>query len=95
MRLNGKEVGTVWKAPYAVDITAAAVAGANRLEIEVTNTWVNRLTGDAGKPEAERVTYQAGGGRGGRGGSAAGTALLAAGLIGPVRVIAEVKVTPA
>ena len=90
VRLNGKDLGLAWKAPYVVDITAAAVPGANRLEIEVTNTWVNRLAGDAGKPQDQRVTF-AGAGRGGGGGA---SALLPAGLIGPVRVTAEVRVTP-
>jgi len=85
VRLNGKDLGVLWKAPYVVDITAAAAAGVNRLELEVTNTWVNRLIGDAGKPPEQRVTFSGGGG---------GT-LLPAGLIGPVRVTTEVKVTPA
>lgn len=96
VRLNGKDLGVLWKAPYAVDITASVVAGTNRLEVEVTNTWVNRLIGDAGKPEAQRTTFMAGGGMGGRGGGlSASSPLLPAGLLGPVRIITEVKVTPA
>jgi hypothetical protein len=95
VRLNGKDLGVLWKAPYAVDITASAVAGTNRLEIEVTNTWVNRLIGDAGKPQEQRTTFMAGGGMGGRGGLSANAPLLPAGLLGPVRIITEVKVTPA
>jgi hypothetical protein len=38
-------------------ITAAVVAGVNQLELDVTNTWVNRLIGDSGKPQEKRVTY--------------------------------------
>lgn len=91
VRLNGKDLGVLWKAPYTVDITSAAVAGTNRLEVDVTNTWVNRLIGDAGKPEDQRVTHTAGG----RGGVSATSPLLPAGPIGPVQIITEVKVTPA
>jgi hypothetical protein len=90
VRLNGKDLGVIWKAPYVVDITAAAVAGPNRLEIEVTNTWTNRLLGDSAKPESERTTYVAAGRGGGRGPQIAHS--LPAGLLGPVRITAEVKV---
>ena len=49
--LNGKECGVAWKPPYLVDITAAARAGANRLEIDVVNLWINRMIGDEQLPE--------------------------------------------
>ena len=45
--LNGHPLGILWKPPYEVDIKAYAKAGVNRLEIEVCNTWANRLVGDA------------------------------------------------
>ena len=98
VRLNGKDLGVAWKAPYVVDITAAAAAGTNRLELEVTNTWANRIAGDEGKPQEQRVTWAGSAGRGGRGAApaapAAGTTppLLPAGLIGPVRLVCEIKV---
>ena len=41
--VNGKAAGVVWKQPYEVDITAAARAGANTLEIRVTNLLINRM----------------------------------------------------
>lgn len=83
VRLNGKDLGVLWRPPFVAEITAAAVAGVNRLEVEVTNTWVNRLIGDAGKPPEQRVTAAAA--AGGRGGAfGAGTPLLPAGLMGPV-----------
>ena len=44
--LNGKELGTLWKAPYRVEISKSIKKGINLLEIEVTNLWVNRLIGD-------------------------------------------------
>ena len=99
VRLNGQDLGVLWKAPYAVDITVAAVAGANRIELEVTNTWFNRLAGDVGKPPEQRVTWAGAVGRAFGGGGAPGAAatptvppLQPAGLIGPVRVVSEIKV---
>jgi hypothetical protein len=42
VRVNGKEAGTRLWSPYRLDITALLKAGANRLEIGVTNTLANR-----------------------------------------------------
>ena len=49
--LNGKDLGVLWMPPFQVDIAAAAHKGANKLEIRVTNLWVNRLIGDDFLPE--------------------------------------------
>ncbi len=46
VKLNGRALGTLWKAPYRVDITAAAKRGRNTLEVEVANLWINRMIGD-------------------------------------------------
>ena len=56
VRLNGKEVGVAWCAPWRVDITSAVKPKGNRLEIAVVNLWRNRLIGDAGLPAARRFT---------------------------------------
>lgn len=45
--LNDKSLGVVWAKPYRLDITDVLRPGDNLLEVEVANTWSNRLTGDA------------------------------------------------
>ena len=51
VRVNGIEIGTVWTAPYHIDILPALKSGKNKIEIEVANLWVNRLIGDASLPD--------------------------------------------
>ncbi len=51
VRLNGRDLGVVWSAPYRVKITEAVLPGKNRLEIEVANLWPNRLIGDERRPD--------------------------------------------
>jgi len=45
--LNGQPLGITWSLPYKFDVTNIIKPGDNNLIIEVTNTWSNRLTGDA------------------------------------------------
>jgi hypothetical protein len=51
VKLNGKDIGVVWCAPWRIDISSALKEGENRLEIEVANRWINRLLGDKSEPE--------------------------------------------
>ena len=55
--VNGKNVGTVWKKPFKIDITSAAKEGDNTLQINVTNNWVNRLVGDAQPDVKQKTTF--------------------------------------
>jgi hypothetical protein len=57
VRLNNISCGIAWTSPYRVEITSALKPGQNKLVINVTNTWANRLTGDRMVPGNERVTW--------------------------------------
>ncbi len=80
VRVNGKDLGVLWKKPFAVDITDAARTGANQIEVRVTNLWWNRLVGDDKLPPAERATFTTAKSRLPR------NRLLPSGLLGPVTV---------
>jgi hypothetical protein len=81
LSVNGKDLGIVWKKPFRVDMTGAAKPGPNRIEVRVTNLWVNRLIGDRqpGTPTPYTFTRPAF--------YKAGSPLLPSGLLGPVRVL--------
>jgi hypothetical protein len=51
VRLNGRDLGILWKAPFRVEATAALQGGDNLLEVEVANLWANRMIGDEQLPE--------------------------------------------
>jgi hypothetical protein len=50
VKLNGKDLGILWKPPFRVGITGIAKPGANDLQVSVTNLWPNRLIGDEQLP---------------------------------------------
>jgi hypothetical protein len=78
--VNEKSLGILWKHPFRVDVTGALKAGENKIEIKVTNLWVNRLIGDAQPTLTKKITfttmpfYQA------------DSKLLPSGLLGPVTI---------
>jgi hypothetical protein len=51
VKLNGKDLGILWKQPYCVEVTEALKPGGNALEVEVVNLWINRQIGDEQLPE--------------------------------------------
>jgi hypothetical protein len=82
VELNGTDLGVVWCAPWRVAVPKGLLkTTGNTLRIRVANLWPNRLIGDAGLPEAERITkttwnpYKP------------TDTLLPSGLAGPVKII--------
>jgi hypothetical protein len=57
VKVNGVECGTLWTYPYTLDISKALKQGSNKITIEVTNSWHNRLIGDNLLPEQDRITW--------------------------------------
>ncbi|MDI7776397.1 glycosyl hydrolase [Asticcacaulis sp. EMRT-3] len=43
--VNGKRAGSVWAAPFVIDLTGLVHAGQNQLEVRVSNTAINELSG--------------------------------------------------
>jgi hypothetical protein len=78
--VNGQNMGTVWKKPFKVDISSALKEGENNIKIDVTNTWVNRLIGDA-QPNASKTTFTT------MPFYKSNSPLVPAGLLGEVKVI--------
>jgi hypothetical protein len=85
--VNGKQLGTLWKPPYRLDVTDVLKAGANQLEIKITNQWTNRLTGDRSAPPEKRIFPEGGGMMFNFGGP---LPLSESGLLGPVQAVSVV-----
>jgi hypothetical protein len=79
VKLNGKDLGVLWTAPFQVEITRAVRPGTNVLEVTVANLWPNRLIGDLSLPPEQRVTWTT------WNPFRKDTPLLPSGLLGPVR----------
>lgn len=79
VRVNGKTAGTLWRAPWRINVGSLAKAGKNTIEIRVANKWVNRLIGDA-QPGAEQIAKLA------APGYLPNAPLRPSGLVGPVRL---------
>jgi hypothetical protein len=102
VKLNGHDLGILWTAPWQVNISGVAKTTGNQLEIEVVNLWPNRLIGDEQLPDdgisngkwpdwllnhtprtSGRYTFTT------YRHYRKNSPLLASGLTGPVRILAE------
>jgi hypothetical protein len=77
--VNGKKVGNFLAPPYRANLSQFVKKGQNKLSVQVTSTWFNRLVFDAGQSEEKRKTWTISG-------PDKNAALRASGLLGPVTI---------
>jgi hypothetical protein len=73
--LNGTRLGTLWCAPFQLDISSVVKNSGNILKINVANKWSNRLLGD----EVLKEKYTTGN-------ASHAPTLFPSGLLGPVKL---------
>jgi hypothetical protein len=83
VKLNGRDLGVIWCAPWRVETGDALKAGTNQLEIEVANLWPNRLIGDLSLPVEKRFAWTT------RNPFKKDSPLLPSGLLGPVNLVTK------
>ena len=83
--INGESLGIVWKKPFRVCFDKSLKSGENRLSVKVTNLWVNRLIGDQQPGNTNPITYTT------QAFYRADSPLLPSGLLGPVRILGQLK----
>jgi hypothetical protein len=84
--VNGKRAGSVWCAPYEVDVTGLLHAGGNTLRIVVANTAINLL---AKGPLPDYKALNAKYGERFQAQDMNNLQPLPSGLLGPVRLVAR------
>ncbi|MEQ9289492.1 MAG: glycosyl hydrolase [Cyclobacteriaceae bacterium] len=57
VKVNGKDVGTTWMAPYRLNLGNSIIQGENKIEIEVVNLWRNQMLKDRALPVEQRYTW--------------------------------------
>jgi len=81
VRLNGEALGILWALPLRVEVTGRLRASGNRLEVDVVNSWPNRIIGDGSLPPEKRLT------RTNIAKLTGSTPLVESGLLGPVTLL--------
>lgn len=84
VKLNGRDLGTVWTKPFRVDVTGVLKSGKNSLEVRVVNSWYNRVLGDqqgGGKKKFTKTNIRL------RDRKGKPAKLSSSGLLGPVRIV--------
>jgi len=77
VKVNNKDVGALWAEPYRIEISGFLIQGENQIEIELTNTWNNRLVAEAALDQEQRQVYATAY-------PSVSSPLLPSGLLGPV-----------
>lgn len=86
IKINGTPLPTLWKPPFRDDVGSILKPGSNKVEVTVTNLWVNRLIGDLQPGVSKPYTFTT------HNPYKANSPLLPSGLLGPVKVLrAEVS----
>ncbi|MCX6899508.1 MAG: glycosyl hydrolase [Verrucomicrobia bacterium] len=88
VRLNGRDLGVVWCAPWRVEISGVVKERENRLEITVANLWPNRLIGDQSLPLEKRFTWTT------WNPFKKDDSLIESGLLGPVTIQSAERIAP-
>ena len=86
VKLNGQDLGILWKPPFRVNVSGALHSGLNTLEIRVADLWPNRMIGDAALPASERFTWSS------YEPFSKNSPLPKSGLLGPVRLTPTEKI---
>jgi hypothetical protein len=81
--ITGRQLGTVWHAPYRVDVTTVLKSGTNHISVTVINAWVNRLIGEQQPGTAKKYTFTS------WKSYSAKSPLQPSGLLGPVALVRE------
>ncbi len=85
VKVNGTYIGGVWTSPYRLNVSDVIHPGQNRLEVEVINTWKNRLIGDHRLVAKDRIVQSR------NNPWNAQSPLQPSGLFGPVTLLIEAK----
>ena len=83
VKINGTDLGVLWKFPFQTDVSHLLHQGENTLEIQVTNVWHNRMIGDLQSSNPQKNTYSS------YPFFTADSPLIESGLIGPVRLLIQ------
>ena len=83
--VNNESLGIVWKKPFRINVTNSMKVGVNKLEIKITNLWVNRLIGDRQPDVENEITFSTSKPYN------ADSPLMPSGLLGPVQLIKVVE----
>jgi len=82
--VNGHKLPDIlWKPPFTVDVTSTLKTGSNRIEVEITNLWPNRIIGDLQPDEKDRYTFTV------YGAYKSDSPLIESGLLGPVKLLRQ------